>query len=237
IWSEPVISIINTSISSYASPGQTITLGIRLSDHDGNCSNRLIAILSNNGLINLNSSTNRFGIIVFNISIPIEEGIYELLVTYVGNESRYELSTCFSYTLYITRVMPVKVELQQYFVVPSLQQLQLNLKITALNGSTLEGIKLGYEWLDIVGHGFSSHLGFFNLYLPVPHNAGLYNFSYQTIATHSVQSCKGSLLIDVSKQDATSSQGVGIIGITAGIGLSIVIVSIPKIIRKRMVGL
>jgi hypothetical protein len=237
IWSRLSIILMNSSISNYASPTQIITLYIKLSDFTSNCSDRLILLLSKNGLINSSSRTDQFGIAIINISAPTQEGKCELSIIYGGNKSEYELSSYSTYTFFITRIMPVKVDLQQYVVIPSLQQLQLNLKVIAYNGSPLGGIVLYYDWLNITGHSSSIDGGAIGVSLSVPSKGGVYCFSYWTVSSSSVESCNGSVLLTINEQEAAASQGVGIFSISISIGLSLVIISIPRMIRKHMIGI
>ena len=237
VWVQPSISIINSSIDSYASPEQAITFGIRLSDYSSNYSHRSIRVLSNYFLINISLLTNNFGETIINLIVPLEERQCELSIIYEGNESAYELSAYYLYTFHITRIMPVKVEFQPHCVIPSLQQIQLNLKIIAFNGSALEGIELRYVWLNMSGSIISVQNGLIDLRLSVPSREGLYSFVYQTTPSSSVQACSGFVLLSINNQDVLSSQGVGIGSIAVSIVLSLGIVSIPGIMRRRMMGL
>ena len=237
VWSQPSISIVNSSIANYASPGQLITFVLRLYDYNSNYSEKEIQIITESGVINTSSKTDHLGLAVVSFNVPTEEGEYALFIDYKGNESDYELSVSIVYEFSITRKMPIKVEFMNYEVIPSLQHVQLNLRIVGFNGSALGGIGLSYTWLTLTGYITSTHNGFIDLYLLVPSKGGLYSFRYQTDSSSSVQTCNGSIILAINGQDAASSQGVGIPSIVTSIGLAFAIVCIPGIIRRQMVGL
>jgi hypothetical protein len=234
-WSTPDITLLNCNVEYYAFPGQEILFEIRMFDWAGNCSSKTLLILIDDELYS-SKTTDEYGLVTLSISVPYTEGQYNISMFYSGNSTLYESSTRFDYDLHVTSLMPVRLELDSYEVMTPSHKLSVHLTLRGLNGSTLHGVKVNFDWLESSFDAESTEGGMISLNLKVPATSGNYVLSYESETTLSVISTSGSFLIKITMSDIMSLQGVGITGLTIALIASVGISTIPIIRRRYLVG-
>ncbi|MFW9886716.1 MAG: hypothetical protein ACFFER_00940 [Candidatus Thorarchaeota archaeon] len=235
IWSQPSIIIIYQSILGYASPSQVVTFQIQLNASGIHIPERPIAWQIGNHLVTT-SITNNNGIAEAAFPISSVEGFYSLLIGYNGSTSNYELPTVLEYGITVSRVVPVSVNMVDYSVYPSLQEIAVQLSIIALNGTPLEDVNLYYEWLGQGSLTKSHESGIVEIGLRIPTESGVYNLYYETEESAFTQSSTGYHIIIISSTEAMAGQGVGIPFIVISLGVSVMLASIPVLWRRRLIG-
>jgi hypothetical protein len=235
IWSKPNLFIIHQSILGYASPSQVATFQIQLNASgiqipngpiEWHLADRLVAI----------STTNHNGIAEETFELPLLEGAYQLVISYNGSISEYELPTILEYEIIVSRIVPVAVNLVSYSVSTALQEISVQLSIIALNGTLLGNIEIHYEWLSHRSFALSQVSGIVEFGLRIPAASGVYNLYYETEEAPFIHSSTGYHIIIISETEAMAAQGVGIPILTLSLGISVSLVSIPILWRRRLVG-
>ncbi|MFW9973662.1 MAG: hypothetical protein ACFFDQ_00125 [Candidatus Thorarchaeota archaeon] len=233
-WSIPNIKLLDCNIDQYASPSQEVFFEIHMTDWAGNCSFRLLHLLIENEYQD-SMLTNNNGLGTFTFSVPYIENQYNISIFYSGNISLYESSTKYDYSLQVTSLMPVRLELDFYEVVIPLRELSVFLKIEGYNGTLLQGVKVNFNWLDSYFDTKSMEDGIIILHLKVPTIGGYYVLSYESETSSSVLSTSGSFIIEIQASDLMSLEGVGITGLVIILIVSIGISIVPIIHRKYLI--
>ncbi|MGD9381519.1 MAG: hypothetical protein PVI03_03665, partial [Candidatus Thorarchaeota archaeon] len=223
IWSKPNLFIIHQSILGYASPSQVATFQIQLNASgiqipngpiEWHLADRLVAI----------STTNHNGIAEETFELPLLEGAYQLVISYNGSISEYELPTILEYEIIVSRIVPVAVNLVSYSVSTALQEISVQLSIIALNGTLLGNIEIHYEWLSHRSFALSQVSGIVEFGLRIPAASGVYNLYYETEEAPFIHSSTGYHIIIISETEAMAAQGVGIPILTLSLGISVSLV-------------
>lgn len=232
-WSKPSLVVEKSNILGYASPLQSVTFDMHLSDYDGNLIDCLIEVYSSTHENISNYTTNSKGTTIVSITASEDEGFQYLNIYYNGSYLQYilpnEIQICFS----VSKVLPVRITLIDYSVVDTLKSIFISLSIIALNGTSLDGISLDYFWLDSQGYSLSE-MGIINFQLQLPLSAGIYTLSYKVKESKGTLPCEGEILIIINTLDANVGEGIGILGITAVL-ISSLSIPIITIIRRRYI--
>ncbi|NHI83236.1 MAG: hypothetical protein EAX81_02890 [Candidatus Thorarchaeota archaeon] len=234
VWSQPNLVIISNSILGYASPSQGISFEVKLKDHNGGISERLIELKGlDNETIEI-FTTNSEGVAEIHLVAPVIENVYVFTLFYYGTQSGLELSANLSYPFVVTRVMPVTIQTDSYEITPPAQEIIVNFMIRGLNGTYLKDVDFSYTWNKITMTATSQENGFVSIHLPIL-GIGTHILHYQTKVQPTIASCYGNIMIVVSEADALAAQGVGVSGLTLSILLSIIIVGIPLIYKRNII--
>ncbi|MFX1578026.1 MAG: hypothetical protein ACFFBJ_00105 [Promethearchaeota archaeon] len=234
-WSKPEIQLVACNVEHYASPDQEIVFKIQMNDWAGNLSLREIQ-LSIDGESHHSVHTNSTGGTTLIFSAPSLEDQYNISISYSGNNTLFELATKLDYSLYVTHKMPIRLELDFYEIVSPLRELSVHITITALNGSTPQGITVSFNWLDSIDTVESKEGGIIILHLKIPATIGNHFLSYDSEDLESVQATSGSFLIEISSSDIMSLEGVGITGLVVILIISVGLSIVPFLRRKYLVG-
>ena len=234
-WSSPEISLLDCNVEHYASPGQEIIFEIQMSDWAGNCSTKLLKFLMD-GEIQFSVVTDTNGRATLPFSVPLIENQYNISIFFSGNNTLFELPIQLDYSLQVTRLMPIRLELDFYETVAPLHELSVHLTVRGFNGSTLKGVQVNFEWLDSNIDTESTEEGIIILHLRVPATSGNYVLYYESEISSSVISTSGSFLIDITTSDIMSLEGIGMAGLTIALIASVGITSVPIIRRRYLVG-
>ncbi|MFX1330590.1 MAG: hypothetical protein ACFE9W_03475 [Promethearchaeota archaeon] len=235
VWSQPNIIMIYQSILGYASPSQVVTFQIQLNAGGIYIPERSIAWQIGNHLVTT-STTNSEGVTEAKFPISSVEGPYLLVIGYNGSTLNYELPVVLEYEIIVSRVVPVSVNMVNYSVYPSLQEITVQLSIIALNGTPLEDVNLHYEWLGQRSLTKSHDSGIVEIALRIPTESGVYNLYYETEEAAFTQSSTGYHVLIISSTEAMAAQGVGIPFILISLGVSVMLASIPVLWRRRLIG-
>lgn len=235
VWSTPEISIINCNIEHYASPGQEIVFEIQMNDWAGNCSFKPLQLMIDNE-VQFTAVTDTDGRVILSFSVPFIEDQYNISIFYGGNNTLFESQTKFDYSIQVTHLIPIRIELDFYEIVTPLHKLSVHLTVRGLNGSTPRGIQVNFDWLDSSIDVESAEEGIITLHLRVPTISGNYILYYESQTSNSVISTSGSFLMEITTSDVMSLEGVGIAGLTIALIASVGITTVPIIRRKYLVG-
>jgi hypothetical protein len=235
VWSQPNIIMIYQSILGYASPSQVVTFQIQLIAGGIYIPERPIAWQIGNHPVTT-SITNNDGVAEATFPISSVEGPYLLLISYNGSTLNYQLPTILEYEIIVSRIVPVSVNMVNYSVYPSLQEISVQLSIVALNGTLLEDTNLYYEWLGQGSLTKSHESGIVEIGLRIPTESGVYNLYYETEEAAFAQSSTGYHIIIISSTEAMAGQGVGIPFIVISLTVSVMLASIPVLWRRRLIG-
>lgn len=234
-WSSPEISLVNYNVEHYASPGQEVVFEIQMIDWAGNCSVKPLHLLIDNEL-QFSVVTDTNGRATLSFSVPYTENQYNISIFYSGNTTLFELPTKLDYSLQVTRLMPIRLELDFYETVTPLRELVVHLTVRGLNGSTPKGVQVNFEWLDSDIDTESTEEGIIVLHLRVPATSGNYILYYESETSSSVVSISGSFPIDITTSDIISLEGVGIAGLAIALIASVGISTVPIIRRRYLIG-
>ncbi len=234
-WSSLQLLLEKCNVDHYASPGQEVIFEIHMSDWAGNSSFRQLQLLIDND-IQFSVVTDFYGQTILSFSVPYIENQYNISVFYNGNTTLFELPVKFDYSLRVTSVMPLRLELNFYETIIPLRELSVHLTVRCLNGSTPKGVQVSFEWLDLIFDIRSNEGGTIELHLMVPVASGNYFLYYESETSKSISSTSGSFLINITKTDVMSLEGIGIIGLTIAFIASVGLSTIPIIRRKYLVG-
>ena len=234
-WSSPEISLVNCNIEHYASPSQEVVFEIQMNDWAGNCSFKPLQLLIDNEL-RFTVITDTSGQATLSFSVPHIEDQYNISVVYNGNNTLFESTTKFEYSLQVTRLMPIRLELDFYEILTPLRELSVHLTVRCLNGSTPRGVQVNFDWMDKNIDVESIEGGRITLHLRVPVTSGNYVLYYESETSNSIISISGSFLIDITTSDVMSLEGVGIAGLAIALIASVGITAVPIIRRKYLVG-
>ncbi|KXH76707.1 MAG: hypothetical protein AM326_02115 [Candidatus Thorarchaeota archaeon SMTZ-45] len=234
-WSVSIISVINSNIEHYASPGQEIYLEIQMNDWTGNASFKHLQLLINNE-IQFSVITDSNGQATFSFSVPYIEDQYIASILYNGNNTLFESLAQYDYSFQVTKVMPIRLELNFYEIIAPLHELSIQLTLRGFNGSLIQGVQMNFIWLDLSFSSVSTEGGMFILHLRVPFISGHYNLFYESETSKSVLSTNGSFLIEITIADIESLEGIGMIGLVIAIIVSVGVSSIPIIRRRYLLG-
>ncbi|MFX0045487.1 MAG: carboxypeptidase-like regulatory domain-containing protein [Candidatus Hermodarchaeota archaeon] len=234
VWLKPIISIIETNIHGYASPGQGLSFRVQLNSSASCLPNRLIEAWINDTVLP-SRITDSHGFANVTLFAPEIQGRYVLLLKINGSLPSYELSSVLEYALVVSRVMPVQVDLIHYIVSPELREVRVYLMIRCLNGTVLDGVTLNYEWLAISGFTVATQSGIAELILPMPPSAGVYRLYHYTDGTQYLHPSSGHTLIVVSEAEFQAAQGIGIPGLVLTLCVSVGLVGIPALYRKHLI--
>jgi hypothetical protein len=236
IWSPTTIIVSQSNILGYASPHQNVLLKFQLEDYQGPLSNRAVRILIDISTILNEIVTEEKGSISISYRAPNVEGVHTITIIYDGNETLYELKTTLNYSFIINKMIPARVELIEYSVLFPTQEVYVKATIFALNGTLLEGVQIEYQWLDSRSSTISLAGGIVELHLQVPSESGIHSLNYHIPNKKSLQASSGSILITLSLTEITSIEGLGIYGIIASLCISAVIISLPILRRRYLMG-
>lgn len=234
-WLLPIITITETNILGYASPGQEVRLTASVHDLDGAYSDSLVVLTEPDGTPHT-SNTDANGLVSFTLIAPSTEGNYSVLLTSAASTDEYRLPAETLLRFVVTRLMPIFVELKHYSVISPMQQLYVVLSLTALNGSPVSLLPFHYVWLSFEGLVTVSPSGLAELRLPVPSEPGSYRIFYAVESAHSVMATSGSVSIVILLEQVLASQGVGIVGYIACLTVAISIVVLPVLRRRYLLG-
>jgi len=234
IWAQPVISLQNSNILHYASPRQEITFVLNLTNWSNKISFQSVHLLCNGNLL-VSSTTNDEGIVSLSTLAPEDEGLYNLSVIYSMNLTRYELPAKLDYSLIVTLLMPVQVELDYYEVIPPLQKISIYLHAWCLNGSQVEGIPITISWQSSETSIVTDQDGLLIIDLTVPEYSGNYTLSYSLEQDHKLASTSGTISILITLTDVLTSQGIGINGFVFGFLAIFTIFAVPVIRQKYLI--
>ncbi len=235
IWSNPSLLMTHQSILGYASPSQDATFQVQLNAIGIQLSNRQIEWQIEN-YVEITSVTDHNGTTEETLELPSLEGFYLLIIRYSGSLLEYELPTSLEYEINVSKIVPVTVNLVSYSVTTALQEITVQLSIMALNGTLLENVEMQYEWLSHRHIAISKVSGMVKFGLHIPVASGVYNLYYEIEATTSTHSSSGYHAIIISETDAMAAQGVGIPILILSLGVSVSLVSIPILWRRRLIG-
>ncbi|TXT56853.1 MAG: exported protein of unknown function [Candidatus Thorarchaeota archaeon] len=230
IWSQPSITLVESSVNHFASPGQEIYLLCRLDNHSASLKDSVLYVLRND-IVEFYNITNDSGVVGFSISCPNEEGEYLYVLSYLGNNSILELSSTLNYSIYISRQIPLLVILIDQTINCPLQQMNLEIQVSGYNGILAQSIRFEYEWINNHGSESSDIQGNVFLVLPVPSDPGEYLLDYYIESTNEFMGRNGSICVYVSTEEALASQGIGLSGILLSSSVSVTLISLP-IIRR-----
>ena len=236
IWTRPTIEILSSNILGYASPQQTLLIGIRLEDYQGALSDKLLQLFLSGTNETTSVNTRIDGLARIEFQGPSAEGYYLLYILYEGNQSDYELSCFREFSFIVSQTIPIEVILSDYEIISPFASIRVRLKIQALNGSYLEGIPLHYNWITMEGNSISTTDGITELHLPMPPVSGIHTLHYEIGAIGGLQATSGIIYIITTSTDANSSQGVGFYGLFIGFVSSLGISLIPVFRRRLLVG-
>jgi hypothetical protein len=226
---------MNSNVDHYASPNQEATLEVRLIDWYGNSSSKDLHMFIN-GEVHISRTTNNEGLAVFHFQAYMIEAQYNISIIYLGNNSKFELPTKYDYNLFVTTLMPIRINLNSYEIIAPLHQISVQLEVEGLNGSLLSGVWINFNWLSFNSTAESIEGGLILLRLTVPSTSGIYFLDYVSKSTSFVESTAGSILIEVAKSEINSLEGVGITGMIFALCASIGLVAIPVIRRRYLIG-
>ena len=234
-WSKPEIALVNSNVDHYASPNQEVILEVRLSDWFGNSSSKDL-LLFINGEAYISRTTNNEGLAIFSFDASLTEAQYNISIFYSGNNSTFELPTKYDYSLFVTLLMPITINLDSYEIVAPLHQISVTLTVKGLNGSLLSGVLVNFRWLYSNSTSESIEGGMIFLQLAIPSVGGSFFLDYVSLPTSFVESTTGSILIEVTTSEIRSIEGVGITGMILALCASIGLISVPIIRRKYLIG-
>jgi hypothetical protein len=235
VWSNPEILLVNCNVEHYASPGQNVVFEIQMNDWTGNCSFKQLQLLID-GILHSTTVTEIDGQAILSYSVPNNEAQYNISISYNGNITLFESPTRFDYSLHVTRLMPIRLELDFYEVVSSLRELSVSLTVRCFNGSTPRGVQVNFDWLDKNFDVESVEDGSISLRLRIPATSGNYILQYESKPSQSIVSTSGQFVIEITTDAVMSLEGVGIAGLTIALIASVGITTIPLIRRKYLVG-
>jgi hypothetical protein len=234
-WSRPEIILLNTGVDHYASPNQELTFEVWLIDWEGNCSLRHLQLLINNETQS-SSITDTKGEASLAFTAPVTEAQYNISIVYSGNTSQYELRNKYDYSLFVTQVMPIRIDLDSYEVIAALHELSLKLTVRGLNGSLLNGVIVNFNWLSSNTISESLDNGLIILHLAVPTISGDYTLHYESESTRFIASTRGSIIIEITVSDILTTEGIGVTGMIFALVASIGIAAVPILRRRYLVG-
>ncbi|MFW9962022.1 MAG: hypothetical protein ACFFCX_00475 [Candidatus Sifarchaeia archaeon] len=234
-WSSPNISLLECNVNHYASPNQDIIWEIQMTDWAGNCTLKRLQLQINNEPL-FSVVTNSNGRVSFSFTAPFIENQYNISISYDGNNSLFESPAMYEYRLLVTRLMPVQLVLDFYEIITPLQELSVHLTLRGFNGSSLEDVHVYFNWLGSTVNIKSMEGGTLVLHLRIPTSSGSYILLYESEMSNSVLSSNGSFIIEITRHDILSLEGVGITGLTIAIIISLAISIVPIIQRKYVIG-
>jgi hypothetical protein len=235
VWLQPNIILIHQDILGYASPSQEVTFRIQLNASGVQVPERRIEWQIRACLMTT-STTDYNGVAEATFTISSVEGTYLLAICYNGSILEYELPAVLEYEIIVSKTVPVAVNLVSYTVSTALQEIAVQLSIIALNGTSLEDVKLHYEWLGQQSLTISQESGIVELGIRIPTASGVYHLYYETDEAPFVQSSTGYHIIIISNEEALAGQGVGIPIIVLSLSVSVSLASIPVLWRRRLIG-
>jgi hypothetical protein len=233
VWSKPEICLTSSSVDHFASPAQTITLEISVSNWQGNLSFQPITILYD-GLQSQILTTNLDGVVLVTTTVPKYEGTFNLSLFLEGDLAAFQMATRYDYIIEVTRRMPAEVVLESYEIVFPLKEIVVRLSVRGLNGTLLEGIDTQFRWQENLLSTTSMSNGNIELRLPIPTIEGIHTLDYYLNSTWSLEARNGAFQILVTSLDILSAEGLGFQLVGLSILGSIALVSIPAIARKRL---
>ena len=231
VWSLIKIEISETNVYHYSSPNQEILFLVHLRDYFGNCSDRDIQLLLNGNIIQ-NYHTNEDGIATLMTNAPLNEGTYNYSILYPKNFNRFELLTRLDYQLTVCKQMPVKMNLNDFEIIPPLQIIKVKLQVVCLNGSLLQGITAKFDWFSIEKLEKTKENGIIILQLPLSSTSGNFSLHYEIQSTSSLSYSSGYITLSITYVSILATQGIGISGFVITFIASSILFAIP-IIRHR----
>ncbi|MBY8996872.1 MAG: hypothetical protein KGD60_04020 [Candidatus Thorarchaeota archaeon] len=234
-WSNPEILLVDFNVEHYASPDQDVVFEIQMNDWAGNCSVKLLQLLIDD-IIQSSVVTDTNGRATLSFSAPHTENQYNISIFYSGNTTLFELPTKLDYSLQVTRLMPIMLELDFYETVAPLHELSVHITVRAFNGSTPKSVQVNFGWLDSNINTESTEEGIIVLHLRVPATSGNYVLYYESETSSSVSSTSGSFIINITMSEIVSLEGVGIAGLAIALIASVGITTVPIIRRRYLVG-
>lgn len=234
IWTKPRIEIIDTNILGYASISQNLVLSARLRDYRGALPNRVLNVLPFNIPSLLPIVTDSEGKVAIQLESPSIEGQYYIIITSEGNVSDYEQPCQTEFSFIVSSEVPIQISLHQYTIIVPLNVINVQLRIQALNGSYLHGIRLAYRWMASGGISSTNIAGIADIALPIPSNPGIHELQYNVSSDGGIKPSLGVVHIIITLDEANSTEGIGIYGLIAGFSGSIGVAAIP-LVRRRFV--
>jgi hypothetical protein len=235
VWSNSEIVLVNSNVDHYASPNQEITLEFRLIDWYGNSSSKDLQLFIDSEP-HISRTTNSEGLAIFSFQASATEAKYNISIFYAGNNSRFELPIKYDYSISVTTLMPISVNLDSYEIVAPLHQISVQLIVKGLNGTLLSGVWVDFNWLSSTSSSESTEGGLIVIQLTIPSIGGIYYLDYESRSTSYVDSTSGSILIEVATSELSSIEGVGITGMIFALCASIGLVTIPVLRRRYLIG-
>jgi hypothetical protein len=206
-----------------------------MNDWAGNCSFRILQLLINDEM-QFTKATDTNGQATLSFTVPHTEDHYNISIVYNGNNTLFESPTKFDYSLQVTCLIPIRLELDFYEIISPVRELSVHLTVRGFNGSTPKGVKVNFDWLNSNIHTESTDIGIIILHLRIPTVSGNYILYYESETSSSVLSTSGSFSIEITTFDVISLEGVGIAGLLIAIAASVGISTVPIIRRKYLVG-
>ena len=234
VWTSPKILISSSSIFGYASPNQRIIINLHLESQLGNLSSRNVFYSLLGVASNTSTATNQFGTAIIEIIAPEMEGLYILVIDFVGNEENFELSGTYSYSFRVSKRMPVEILDFRYEVSHITKQIITRLHIVGLNGSNLGGVPLEFSWLGQTGLAISSDDGILQFELSLPISSGIYDLECHIESTDYIESYFCVFHLIITPIDSNSSEGVGFYPLILGLSGSFSVPLLPIMRRKSI---
>ncbi|MCF2137279.1 MAG: hypothetical protein K9W43_08575 [Candidatus Thorarchaeota archaeon] len=228
-YSHPEIIFVNSTIQGYARPGQQISCYFKVENETGPWGNRVLVYnLTTSDVRQV--STDPYGYVRVIFDAPLYELTYCLNISTLP--SSFELPSSFLFTYKVRVKIPTAIELVEFVVQPVLKEVKVQLQILALNGSNLPNVDLHYSWMSVDGEATSQDDGIVVLHLPIPLQSGTYRLFYEILGDPSIAAASGFYDICIESTEVLASQGVGLGPFISSITLSITIV-VVSVIRKR----
>ncbi len=236
VWSQPEFKLLQQGIFGFASPSQKIELIYILQDMNGEISAAHIILMKPNGTVLESYTTDDDGTIKVQWNAPSFEGNDQVCVVYPGKSNSYYLPTNVSYSYYVSRTIPIRVQLISYEIVIPLREISVHALLFALNGTNLQGIEVKWKWIGQWQYVVTNEKGHMDVALPLPMINGTYYLEYTTTTAVGVENTQGRFNITVQEYQVLAAEGVGISGMTASSILSVFSITIPVIRKKYLIG-
>ncbi|MHA1771163.1 MAG: hypothetical protein ACTSYL_09045 [Candidatus Thorarchaeota archaeon] len=228
-YSRPEIILVNSTIQGYARPEQQISFYLNIKSESGPWGNH--ELIYNLSVSNeQQTQTDQYGYAQVTLDAPLNESTYCVNISTIPGS--FEIPASFLYNYSVRVKIPTTIELIEFLVLPVLKEVEVRLQIIALNGSTLPNVDLYYSWISISGQVVSNTDGLVVLHLPIPSQSGIYRLFYEIMDAPTIAAASGFYDLSIDSTDVMASQGVGFGPFTTSIILSVFIVIVAGI-RKR----
>ncbi len=232
IWSETKLTLVKSSIMSYASPSQKIDLEFKLENKLGYLPNKWLLVTDSENNILASNLTNQEGTVKITIIAPSNPGNMLTHVQYFGNETLYELTANLILQILVSDSLRAYTIIQGYTKVHGLNEIKVNMLVFAGNGSKLGGIIFQYDWLESSYKDSSKNDGSIELHLKLPSTSGIFELIYKVILGNGNIISTDSLLIIINNVDANAGEGLGIYPL-ALTSVSALAIPLYPLLKKR----